>query len=45
MEIYPMDNLPVIITKLQAYDYYDAIEMEKIIQEILEKFLKPEIVD
>ena len=45
MEIYPMDNLPVIITQLQAYDRVDANEMDKIIRKILEMFLDTEIVN
>ena len=44
MKIYPMDNLPVIITRLQSYFQNDSKEMEKIIREILTKFLDSEIV-
>ena len=44
MKLYPMDNLPVIITQLQAYFYQKAIEMEEIIRGVLEKYLESEIV-
>ena len=44
MKLYPMDNLPVIITQLQAYFKNDAIEMEKIIREILLNYLEHKIV-
>ena len=44
MKLYPMDNLPVIITQLQAYFKNDAIEKEKIIREILLNYLEHKIV-
>jgi hypothetical protein len=44
MKLYPMDNLPVIITQLQAYFKDDAIEMENTIREILKNYLEYKIV-
>ena len=44
MKLDPMDNLPVIITQLQAYFKNDAIEKEKIIREILLNYLEHKIV-
>ena len=44
MKLYPMDNLPVIITQLQAYFYKDAIEMEKTIRDVLQNYLEHKIV-
>ena len=44
MKLYPMDNLPVIITQLQAYFKDDAIEMENTIREILLNYLEHKIV-
>ena len=44
MQLYPMDNLPVIITQLQAYFEKDAIEMENTIREILKRYLEDKIV-
>ena len=44
MELYPSDNLPVIITQLQAYFPEDAKDMEKVIREILRKYLEEHIV-
>ena len=44
MELYPSDNLPVIITQLQAYFPEDAKEMENSIREILAKYLEEHIV-
>ena len=35
MQLYPMDNLPVIITQLQAYFAEDAKDMEDVIRKIL----------
>jgi len=45
MKLYPMDNLPVIITQLQAYFYDDAIDMEKTIRKILQNYLEHKIVE
>ena len=45
MQIYPMDNLPVIITQLQTYFQDDANRMQKAIQEILQNFLEEKIVE
>ena len=44
MELYPSDNLPVIITQLQAYFPEIAKEMEKAIREILAKYLEEHIL-
>ena len=44
MKLYPMDNLPVIITQLQAYFQDDANEMEVVIREILQNYLEYKIV-
>ena len=44
MKLYPMDNLPVIITQLQAYFQEDSIEMENTIREILQNYLEHKIV-
>ena len=44
MQLYPMDNLPVIITKLQAYFEEDAIEMENKVREVLKNYLEERIV-
>ena len=44
MKLYPMDNLPVIITQLQAYFKNDALEMEDTIREILKNYLEYKIV-
>ena len=44
MKLYPMDNLPVIITQLQAYFSDDAKEMENIIREVLARYLEHNIV-
>ena len=45
MKIYPMDNLPVIITQLQSYFFEDAKKMEIIIRDILKKYLDYKIVE
>jgi len=45
MKIYPMDNLPVIITQLQSYFLEDAKKMEIIIRDILKKYLDYKIVE
>ena len=45
MKLYPMDNLPVIITQLQAYFEQDAKYMEKIIKNILANYLEHKIVE
>jgi predicted GTPase len=44
MKLYPMDNLPVIITQLQAYFQEDSIEMENTIRDILQNYLEYKIV-
>ena len=45
MQLYPADNLPVIITQLQIYDDDDAQTMEKIIRNILLEYLDKQTVD
>ena len=45
MKLYPMDNLPVIITQLQVYFKIDQLNMEKTIREILKKYLEYQIVE
>ena len=45
MKLYPSDNLPVIITQLQAYLIERAKNMEKAIRRILYKYLDKSIVD
>ena len=45
MELYPSDNLPVIITQLQAYFKSDAKKMEEEIRRILSKYLEENIVN
>ena len=45
MKLYPSDNLPVIITQLQAYFIKRAKKMEGKIREILSKYLDKSIVD
>ena len=45
MKLYPMDNLPVIITQLQSYFKEDAEKMELIIRKILAKYLENQIVE
>ena len=45
MKLYPSDNLPVIITQLQAYFFERAKKMQKTIREILSKYLDKSIVD
>ena len=45
MELYPSDNLPVIITQLQAYFKEDAKKMEEEIRRILSKYLEEHIVN
>ena len=44
MKLYPMDNLPVYIVRLQAYFEEETIIMEKIIREILNNYLENKIV-
>ena len=44
MRLYPMDNLPVIITQLQTYFEEEATQMENAIREILENHLEHKIV-
>ena len=45
MELYPSDNLPVIITQLQAYFKKEAKNMEEEIRRILSKYLEEYIVN
>ena len=45
MQLYPMDNLPVIITQLQVYCKSDQQKMEKKILEILKNHLENNIVE
>ena len=45
MELYPLDNLPVIITQLQYYAPEDAENMKKEIIRILHKYLRKDIVE
>ena len=45
MQLYPMDNLPVIITQLQVYIKNDQIKMEKSIREVLKAHLENQIID
>ncbi len=45
MKLYPMDNLPVIITQLQSYFKEDSKKMEIIIRKILSKYLENKIVE
>ena len=44
MKLYPMDNLPVIITQLQSYFKEDSKRMEIIIRKILSNYLENKIV-
>lgn len=45
MKLYPMDNLPVIITQLQVYFKSDQQKMESIIRKILKEHLESNIVE
>ena len=45
MRLYPADNLPVIITQLQAYIKEDVDKMKKKIREILQRHLETDIVN
>ena len=45
MKLYPLYNLPVIITQLQAYFVERVKEMEKIIREILSNYLDRKIAE
>ena len=45
MELYPFDNLPVIIAQLQSFDTEGAINLSKTIREILLKYLDEKIVN
>ena len=45
MDLYPLENLPVVITQLQSYFKTKAKKMEEIIRKILENYLKHEIVE
>ena len=44
MKIYPFDNLPVVITQLQSLSKEKAHKMEKVIRDILDKYLDHKIV-
>ena len=44
MKLYPFDNLPVIITQLQAISKNKAQKMEEAIRNILNDYLDPKIV-
>ena len=45
MDLYPLENLPVVITQLQSYFKTKAKKMEEIIRKILENYLKHEQVE
>ena len=45
MRLYPSDNLPVIITQLQAYFSERAKKMQEIIRKILSRYLDKSISD
>ena len=45
MKLYPMDNLPVIITQLQVYFKSDQQKMETLIKKILREHLEYNIVE
>jgi hypothetical protein len=45
MKLYPMENLPVIITQLQAYFKEDQKKMEKIIPQILKDHFDSNIIE
>ena len=45
MNIYPFDNLPVVITQLRSYFKAEALKMEKIIRNILDNYLDHKIVE
>ena len=45
MQLYPLDNLPVVITQLQSYFKTKAKKMEEIIRKILDNYLEHEIVE
>lgn len=45
MKLYPIDNLPVIITQLQVYIKSDQQKMETIIKKILREYLEYNIVE
>ena len=44
MELYPSDNLPVIISQLQSYDIDNANKLAIEIRKILAKYLEEHIV-
>ena len=44
MSLYPSDNLPVIITQLQAYFKSQSKKMEETIRKVLDKYLDHKIV-
>ena len=45
MQLYPLDNLPVIITQLQSYMKGKAKKMEKVIRNVLDNYLDHKIVE
>ena len=45
MKLYPLDNLPVVITQLQSYFKKKAKKMEEIIRKILDNYLDHQIVE
>ena len=45
MRLYPLDNLPVVITQLQSYLKVKAKKMEKTIRNVLENYLEHELVE
>ncbi len=45
MKLYPMDNLPAIITQLQVYFKSDQQKKETIIEKILREYLEYNIVE
>jgi predicted GTPase len=45
MRLYPLDNLPVVITQLQSYLKTKAKKMEKTIRNVLENYLEHELVE
>ena len=45
MKLYPLDNLPVVITQLQSYLKAKAKKMEKTIRSVLDNYLDHKIVE
>ena len=45
MKLYPLDNLPVVITQLQSYLKLKAKKMEKTIRGVLDNYLDHKIVE